>query len=258
MTRWTCLFACALSLAVAEDPPTWTPAHQRDLIARTTANGALQRVLGTRGFKDAERGEAILVKGEQLDGVLRATFEVRTLGGMREERLVLQSDLRVEDGTFVAMRFLLVRGPQRVKGEAKVTGETLEAQVWTCDAQGNWGEPEALEHPWDPSAQPMSWILGFLAPLSDGKLPPAIRGRVYNGYELRMAPDVATITWGEVDGVRALTVEGGLPHDSTARAARWTKGQAWIELGAPKGRRHLALPQEEVKALVEAQPIGLE
>jgi len=256
VTRWTCLLACALSLAVADEPPTWTPAHQRDLIARTTANGALQRVLGTRGFKDAERGEAILIKGEQLDGVLRATFEVRTLGGMREERLVLQSDLRVEDGTFVAMRFLLVRGAQRVKGEAKVVEGKLAARVWQRDAEGNYGDPEALEQAWDPSAQPMSWILGVLAPLSDGKLPGAVRGRIYNGYELRLAPDVATITWGEVDGTPALTIKGGLPGDRVARAALWKKGQAWLELG--DGGRTTALPPEEVKRLVEAQPVGLE
>ena len=156
----------------------------------------------------------------------------------------------------MAMRFLLVRGAQRVKGEAKVKGETLEAQVWRADAGGSYGEPEVVEGAWDPSAQPMSWILGFLAPLSDRKLPPAVRGRIYNGYELSLAPDVATITWGEVDGGRALTVKGGLPGDRVARAALWKKGQAWLELG--DGGRTTALPPEEVKTLVEAQPVGLE
>ncbi|MEZ6189060.1 MAG: hypothetical protein R3F62_29185 [Planctomycetota bacterium] len=247
MSRVAWALVLAAAAACAEEPAAWTPTLQRDLLARAASSGALERVLGVRGFQDPERGEALLLRGERDGHTLRATFELRSVGAMREERLVLQSELSLETGAFTRLRFLLVRGKQRVSGTATVQGEALVGEV----RQGDEAEP--FERPWDPSAQPLSWVLAFLAPLKDPTLPALLRGRIYHGVEQALAPEPATLRFAAAE----LALEGALPGERVAKAGLDAEGRlAWIELG--DGGRALPLPAAEVERLVAAQPVSLE
>ena len=196
------------------------------------------------------------MRGEQLQGLLRGTLELRTLGGMREERLVLQSDVRLSDGAFVALRFLLVRGASRVRGEAQIVDGKLTGSVTQLDAQGAEQPPERFERAWDPSAQPLSWALAFYPLLRDAAGPTLLRGRIYHGVEQALAPELAELAWTLAGDERTLSVKGALPGERVARAGVKGGALAWLELG--DGGRALPLPAAEVERMVAAQPVSLE